>query len=296
MFGTLFYPGNLSFRRMLSVLIVNWNTCNLLRACLASLREHPFSGGQEVIVVDNASTDGSAQMVRSEFPEVRLVPNSVNRGYAAGNNDAFEIAQSDWLLTLNPDTEMRERTLDAAVDALSRFSDHAATGVRQIGNDGETQHSVRAFPTALNMILATVGFGGAYRLDSFDYAREGDAPQPMGTFLLFRRSALRDLGDDRRPFDEGFPIFFNEVDLLYRLAKAGWPAMYTPAAQIRHHGGESTRQVRPAMIWESHRSLLRYLRKHGGTFYRTFGFLLFTPLVLAAAFVRARGYHAGFRP
>lgn len=281
---------------MLSVLIVNWNTRDLLRACLVSLYRHPFSEGQEVIVVDNSSTDGSAAMVRAEFPDVRLVPNAANRGYATGNNDAFQIAVGEWLLTLNPDTEVKEGTLDAAVDALRRFSDRAAVGVRQIGNDGETQRSVRAFPTALNTMLATVGFGGPYRLDGFDYTQEGEAPQPMGTFLMFRRAALRDLGDDQRPFDEEFPIFFNEVDLLYRLAKAGWPAMYTPTAEIRHHGGESTRQVRPAMIWESHQSLLHYLRKHGGTIYRTFGFLLFTPLVLGAAFVRARGYHAGFRP
>ncbi|RYG48238.1 glycosyltransferase family 2 protein [bacterium] len=281
---------------MLSVLIVNWNTRDLLRACLASLQAHPFSGGQELIVVDNDSVDGSAAMVRSEFPDVRLIANAANRGYAAGNNDAFEVARGDWLLTLNPDTEVGADTLDRAIEALSRFPERAATGVRQVGNDGDTQRSVRAFPTPLNIGMASIGLGAHYRLDGFDYTKEGDAPQPMGTFLLFRRAALRDLGDDRRPFDEHFPIFFNEVDLLYRLKKAGWPAMYTPAAEILHHGGESTRQVRPAMIWESHLSLLRYLRKHGGTFYRTLGFLLFAPLVLAAAFVRARGYHAGFRP
>ncbi|RYG35509.1 glycosyltransferase family 2 protein [bacterium] len=281
---------------MLSVLIVNWNTRDLLRACLTSLQRHPFSEGQEIVVVDNDSSDGSAAMVRSEFPDVQLVANSANRGYAAGNNDAFEIANGDWLLTLNPDTEVKEGTLDRAVEALRRYPNRAATGVRQIGNDGETQYSVRAFPTPLNIGMASIGLGAAYRLDRFDYDTEGDAPQPMGTFLLFRRSALRDLGDDRRPFDERFPIFFNEVDLLYRLKQRGWPAMYTPTAEIRHHGGESTRQVRPAMIWESHLSLLRYLHKHGGTFYRALGFILFTPLVLAAALVRARGYHAGFRP
>jgi len=112
---------------------------------------------------------------------------------------------------------------------------------------------------------------------------------------LFRRQALESVGSAMAPFDETFPIFFNEVDLLYRLKKAGWECRYSPKAQILHHGGESTKQVRKSMIWESHRSLARYLWKHGGKGLRVVGLPFVSVLIFAAAFVRAKGYDAGFR-
>jgi GT2 family glycosyltransferase len=135
----------------------------------------------------------------------------------------------------------------------------------------------------------------SYRMSRFDYDREQEAPQPMGTFLLFKREALASVGDSRQPFDEGFPIFFNEVDLLYRLRQKGWKCIYTPRAKILHHGGESTKQVRKSMIWESHRSLVRYFQKHYGTGISRLGLPLLAALSYTAAFIRAKGYHAGFR-
>jgi len=163
---------------------------------------------------------------------------------------------------------------------------------------------VRGFPTLLGILGDLTGLGrrhpgsiwDAYRLTGFDYETEQSAPQPMGTFLLFRRTALGELGDPGRPFDERFPIFFNEVDLLYRLADAGWEIWYSPKVRILHHGGEGTKQVRPAMIWESHRSLLRFFGKHRGPLYRWLVAPWLALLVYGLAFVRARGYHGGFRP
>ena len=281
---------------MLSVLIVNWNTREPLRACLASLRACPATGAMETIVVDNASTDGSADMVRAEFPEAILIASGVNTGYARGNNLAFAVAKGDRLLTLNPDTEALPGTLDRALDALDRHPRAGAVAVRLVGADGETQRSVRGFPTALNVLGDVLRVGDAYRLRGFDYEREGPAPQPMGTFLLFRREALAAVGDPLRPFDEAFPIFFNEVDLLKRMADAGWPTLYTPRASVLHHGGESTKQVRKAMVWESHRSLVRYLRKHRGTGAQGLALPLVALAVHGAALVRARGFHEGFVP
>jgi len=286
---------------VLSVLIVNWNTRELLRACLDSLRRHPSTTEpMEVIVVDNASTDGSAEMVREAFPEVILVASPLNTGYAKGNNLAFDAAKGDHLLTLNPDTEVQPDTLDQALAALDRHPDAGAISVRLVGTDGKTQSSVRGFPTVLGILgdvlkIRSGAFDG-YRLANFDYEKEGPAPQPMGTFLLFRKEALMAVGDPKAPFDEGFPIFFNEVDLLERLAKAGWPAYYTAATQLLHYGGESTKQVRKAMIWESHRSLVRYFKKHRGTGFGALALPLVAAAVYGAAFIRARGVHAGFQP
>jgi GT2 family glycosyltransferase len=287
---------------MLSILIVNWNTKALLRVCLQSIDRFPSTRPYEVIVVDNASSDGSAEMVANEFPAVKLVASPVNTGYAKGNNLCFASATGDLLLTLNPDTEFMDGSMDVAIDRLESTPSAGCLGLKQVGLDGLTQRSVRGFPTVLGIIGDVTGLGtklggrlDSYRLSGFDYDSEQLAPQPMGTFLLFRRQALADIGSAQSPFDEEFPIFFNEVDLLYRLRQAGWNCLYTPKAQIRHHGGESTKQVRKSMIWESHKSLNRYLWKHHGTGLGMIALPFVSFLIFAAAFVRAKGYDAGFR-
>lgn len=281
---------------MLSVLIVNWNTRDLLDACLTSLEKFPPEGEMEIIVVDNASTDGSAHMVREKHPGVNLIEPGENTGYARGNNIAMSAARGEWLLTLNPDTEVYEGTLQAGIAKLEANPKSGALGVRQIHTDGETQRSVRGFPTVGGIVNDLTGLGpDTYRLRQFDYEKEQPAPQPMGTFLLFRRAALEAVAPsvaDWKPFDESFPIFFNEVDLLYRMNRAGWPALYTPDVRILHYGGEGTKQVRKNMIWESHRSLARFLEKHHPSVWLP----LLKGLIWLGAFVRAKGVHAGFKP
>jgi N-acetylglucosaminyl-diphospho-decaprenol L-rhamnosyltransferase len=175
---------------------------------------------------------------------------------------------------------------------MHRHPEAGALGAKQIGPHGDVQQSIRGFPTASGILKDILKLKNDYRLNDFDYEREQPAPQPMGTFLLFRKEALP---DPKKPFDERFPIFFNEVDLLYRMHKAGWPAIYSPEVAIRHHGGESTKQVKKSMIWESHRSLMRFLNKHYRTPWNAIGLELLALLVFIGAFVRAKGYHAGFR-
>lgn len=300
---------------MLSVLIVNWNTKDLLLACVDSLLRFPPDEPMEIVVVDNASTDGSATAILDKNEkrktineegdaEVALVASPNNLGYAKGNNAAFERASGDWLLTLNPDTEVFEGTLQRAIDTLKRRPRDGALGARQVSPDGTTQRSIRGFPTLLGILGTLTGLDkkfakgslGSYSLPDFDYETEGPAPQPMGTFLLFRREALEAIGDPKRPFDEDFPIFFNEVDLLFRLQIANWGCVYDPAVRVLHHGGESTKQVRPKMIWESHRSLIRYLRKHTLRWWNAPILALVAVAIWLGALVRARTYDVGFRP
>ncbi len=286
------------------MVIVNWNTRERLHSCLESIYLNPPTAEFMVVVVDNASTDRSAEMVREDFPQVTLIAESNNRGYAVGNNRGFEVAKGDWLLTLNPDTEVRPGSLDRAIETLDSLPHYGALGIRQVGVDGKTQRSVRGFPTLRGIIGDFTGLAqrnpnslwDSYRRTGFDYDLAQPAAQPMGTFLLFRRAALEAIHATQRPFDEDFPIFFNEVDLLYRLNSAGWPCWYTPEVTILHHGAESTKLVRKSMIWESHSSLVRYLRKHYGTPANAVGLSIISALILTAAFIRARGYHVGFRP
>lgn len=279
---------------MLSILVVNWNTRDLLDRCLASLQSHPPASPFEVIVVDNNSSDGSAAMVASEHDWVRLIASETNLGYAEGNNRAFENASGEYLLTLNPDTQIGPGALDTCLEVMADNPSYGVLGCKLVGTDGRTQRSVRGFPTFWGMFAMFVGLdrlNPSYSLPNFDYEKEQPAPQPMGTFLLFRREALELVGDPKRPFDPQFPIFFNEVDLLKRLLDAGWPCLYTPRVSILHHGGESTKQVRKSMIWESHRSAVRYFRKHRGWIVA----ICFALLAYPAAFIRARGYYRGFR-
>jgi len=284
-----------------SVVIVNWNTRDLLRNCLQTLLQQK-KVKTEIIVVDNHSSDGSAAMVRQEFPQVILLSENHNHGYAAGNNLGFTKATGDFVVTLNPDTELGPNVLSDAAEVLNELKYFGVLGVKQIGKDEKIQHSVRGFPTCkgiagdlLKLNVLSSKFD-TYRLSRFDYNVSQPAPQPMGTFLMFKREALEKIAPQLyKPFDEQFPIFFNEVDLLYRLDKLNVQCWYESSVEILHLGGESTKQVRPNMIWESHRSLIRYFKKHPQSCNQTF-LPIVSAIIWLGAFIRAKGVHAGFRP
>ena len=253
----------------LSVCIVNWNTRDYLRECLTALLHYPPAGADmEVIVVDNASADGSAAMVASEFPHISLLGNSDNNGYAEGNNQALERASGDFLLLLNPDVVVHPESLTRALAFMEEHPLAGALGGRLISRDGETQRSVRGFPDPGPVLWDAVGLSrlfprsrvfGAYRMTWFDYDRVSEVDQPMGSFLLLTRAALDKVG----LLDPQFPIFFNEVDWCWRAKREhGFPIYYTPNVVVTHYGGSSTRQVKAAMVRESHRSLLRFYDKH----------------------------------
>jgi hypothetical protein len=255
---------------LLSICIVNWNTRDFLRDCLASLDQYPVrgAGGQEVIVVDNDSADGSAEMVENEFPSVKLIRNTDNRGYAEGNNQAMQAATGDYLLLLNPDVIVHKNALTRAILYMRGNPTVGVLGARLISTDGSTQSSLRSFPDPVPVLWEYLGLSklfpqsrtfAAYRMTYFDYDRPGEVDQPMGTFLLISRPCYEAVG----LMDPQFPIFFNEVDWCYRAKRElGWRIYYTPEVTITHYGGASTRQVRPRMVKESHQSLIRFYDKH----------------------------------
>lgn len=251
----------------LSIVIVNWNTREYLRSCLASIFSSTPSVSFEVIVVDNASGDGSAEMVRECFKNVELIENDENIGYAEGNNQAIERSGGEYLLLLNPDTEVRFDTIDKLLEFARSHPDAAAVGCRLIGNDGRVQRSCRGFPEPWGVFCEYIGLSrlfpgsrafGSYRMTYFDYECEAEVDQPMASCLLIPRKAIEETG----LFDKEYPIFFNEVDWCYRAKKAGWKVYFTPEAEILHHGGASTRQKRPEMKKESHEALKRFYEKH----------------------------------
>ena len=253
----------------LTLCIVNWNTRDFLRECLTSAYEfRPGDVELEVIVVDNASEDGSAAMVSTEFPQAVLVANPDNRGYAEGNNQALRLATGDHLLLLNPDVVLHPESLSHSLAFMNSRADAGALGCRLVGADGQTQRSLRSFPDPGPVLWEFLGLSrlfpkshwfGAYRMTWFDYNSVIEVDQPMGSFLLLSRAALEKVG----LMDPQFPIFFNEVDWCWRAKREmGFRIFYTPDVVVTHYGGGSTKQVRASMVRESHRSLLRFYDKH----------------------------------
>lgn len=253
---------------MLSVLIVSWNTRDLLRSCLLSLQTHLVEIEHEIIVVDCASSDDSAAMVAREFPGATLIASQENLGFARGNNLAYSHSTGEWVWLLNPDTEL---FAGSAQTLISFLEDHPrAGGVASAlidARDGHFQRSCRTFPTPAALWCEASGLArlfpqskrfGFYKMGWFSYKTRRQVEQPMASSFLLRREAIDSIGGI---FDEQFPIFFNDVDLCWRLVEHGWEIWYEPAAKVRHWGGASTGQRRAEMIAESHDSLEKFYRK-----------------------------------
>ncbi len=259
---------------MISVIIVSWNTKDLLRDCLRSLfvELERTAIPAEVIVVDNHSADGSAEMVQVEFPQVTLFANRDNKGFGRANNQAFAVAKGELLLLLNPDTKV----LPGALSELASFiQKHPQAGIiaPQLRNaDGTIQRSCRAFPTLAGMFYELSGLSRLfpnvqrfreYKMLDFDHASTRPVDQPEGACLLIRREALDQIG----MFDEQFFMLFEEVDLCYRAKQAGWEIWFDADAQIVHHYGQSIKQVKARMIVSSHKGMYRYWAKHHTRWY-----------------------------
>ena len=256
-------------RELISILIVNWNTRDLLRECLRSLRAQLHDWSHEIIVVDNASSDSSAEMVRREFPFVVLVANAENLGFARGNNQAYERARGAWIWLLNPDTQVLAGAHLALLNWL-QDNPHAGAAASALidARDGHIQRSCRTFPTPRALWCEALGLAskfprsrryGFYRMGWWNYRDTRFVEQPMASSLMLRRTAIEECGG---LFDERFPIFFNDVDLCWRLWHSQWSIAFVHTSRVLHWGGAGTGQRRAAMIAESHRSLQLFYGKH----------------------------------
>ncbi|MBN1964527.1 MAG: glycosyltransferase family 2 protein [Anaerolineae bacterium] len=265
----------------LSILIVSWNVSDLLAACLDSIAAAPVvrvsPGGQEsgesgprteVIVVDSASTDGSAAMVGERFPWVTLLAQEGNIGFTRGNNVGLEAAQGRYVLLLNPDTVVHGDALNVLVDYLDAHPLVGIAGPRVLNSDGTTQSTRRRFPTALTAIFESTwlqGYAPRRVLDRFyvtDQPDDGtfEVDWVQGCALMARRAVYEQIG----PLDPGYVMFSEELDWCKRAKEAGWRVAYVGGARITHHGGKSTEQVQAHKHIYFQQSKLRYFRKHHG--------------------------------
>jgi len=249
-----------------SVVVVSWNTRDLLARCLASVFAHPPAAAFDVWLVDNGSSDGTPSMVRQDFPQVRLIESKENLGFSAGNNLAMKQAQGHFLLLLNSDAMVLEGTIDALLAAARTDIKIAAVGPRSVNADGSFQASFNDFPVLTCEILDAFGllksvwgsFYPSYPPGRSALSRECD--WVGGACLLVRRQAIDDVGQ----LDEGYFMYAEEMDWCYRVRQAGWKVFYCADATVVHVGGASAHRPSAKQRIRLYRSKTRFLRKYKG--------------------------------
>ncbi|GBC93005.1 N-acetylglucosaminyl-diphospho-decaprenol L-rhamnosyltransferase [bacterium HR15] len=252
---------------VLTIQIVNWNAREHLRAALRSIYAHAPRFPFEVLVLDNASQDGSVQMVEKEFPQVRLLVSERNLGFAKGHNELARHAQGRYLLILNPDTLMLEDALDNLIRFAEAHPEAGIIGPKLLNPDGSLQYSCRRFPNPIAAIFRNTPLGRLfphnrytrdYLMLDWDHRSVREVDWVSGAAMLVSRAVYEQLGG----FDEQFFIYVEDVDLCYRAWQAGWKVLYYPEAVILHAIGRSTDLVANKMIITFHQSMYKFYKKH----------------------------------
>lgn len=243
----------------LSVILVNWNTCDLLRDCLNSIRAGTAGLKIELIAVDNGSTDASLAMLAADFPEVAVIANADNRGFAAANNQGLGVARGRHVLLLNTDTLVRGDVLARAVEWLDAHPQVGVMGPRVLNSDGTVQDSVKGWPGFRYLARQTLGLR-RNRAVNLGLQEAAPVPAVSGCAMFVRRAAIADVG----LLDEAFFFYGEETDWCRRFARAGWGVHFAPVGEIVHFGGGAARRLdhrRDVLLTEG---TVRLHRKHGG--------------------------------
>ena len=248
----------------LAIIIVSTNEAHWLRPCLSTVFEHTGDIDVDVVVVDNDSRDGTADLVTGEFPQARVVW-SENHGFCHANNRAIMTCNARYVLLLNPDTEIAEGTFAELVRMMDARPAVGLAGVRQVTGEGELVHTIRLFPNALNALGDALSaerlprrprWLGERVLDPAAYARESDCDWTTGAFMLARREAIESAG----LLDERFFMYSDEADWCRRIKTAGWAVRHLPDMTIVHHAFKDG--VKPSVDALSAHSRAKYARKH----------------------------------
>jgi GT2 family glycosyltransferase len=252
-----------------SIIVVNWNGRDLLAHCLQCVESTVKQTAYEIIVVDNASSDGSQTMVKQDFPQVKLIENTDNVGFARANNQGMAISQGRYVLLLNSDAFVKEGTIDGMVAFMDAHPEAGMAGCKLLYEDGTVQPSVSCFPTLETEFYTAVGLEklfpnspifGKYLMRYWDHNDVREVDVILGAFMLARREAIDQVG----MMDDSFFMYSEEVDWCYRFKHAGWKIYSTPEAEAVHLWGGTSKQVKVEMLIHMYRSRVRYFRKHYG--------------------------------
>ncbi len=266
----------------LTIVIVSFHVCALLERCLTTLTQLQTPLRLEIFVVDNASADGTVDMVRERVPAVQLIDNAENRGFSAANNQALKRATGRYVMLLNPDTEVKPNALETLVRFMDAHPRAGACGPKLLYEDGSLQHAAFMFPSLAqiyldlfpaNWRLRESRLNGRYPHRAYTEGPPFQIDHPLGAAFFVRREVLEQVG----LLDEDFFIYVEEVDWARRIRRAGWEIWCVPAAEIVHYEAQSTRQFRDRMFIELWRARFHFFQKH---YSRTFN-------AAAGALVRA---------
>jgi len=253
----------------LSIVIVNWNTRDLLSRCLRCVYDTTLDLDFEVIVVDNASTDGSQEMVRQKYPGASLIANTKNNGFAKANNQAIRRSQGRYVLLLNSDAFVRENTIEHTVAFMDGRREAGMAGCKLLYEDGRLQPSCYAFPTLFTEFCIAVGLDrlfprsrlfGRYGMTYWDFNDIREVDVILGAFMLVRATAIDEVG----LMDERYFMYSEEVDWCYRFREKGWKIYFYPHVEAVHLLGGSTRRVRAEMLIQLYGNRIEFFRKHHG--------------------------------
>lgn len=250
-----------------SIIVVAWNIKKFVYDCFRSIYEVTKGIRFEIIYVDNASQDGSVEMVKNEFPEVKIIENDENKGFSKANNQAIEIAQGRYVLLLNSDTIVLENAIAKAVAFSDAQLDAAVVGCKVLNPDRTLQYSCFMYPSILNQFLAATylykifprsRFFGREMMTWWDFNDVREVESVKGCFFLVRRTAIEQVG----LMDERYFFYGEDMDWCFRFKKAGWKVMFTPTGQIIHYGGKNSSLMVRKFRWQLEGSKLIFMRLH----------------------------------
>lgn len=273
----------------LSVVIVNYNVSHFLEQCLVSVYKALYNIPSEVFVVDNNSVDGSDEMVRLRFPQVTLIANQENLGFSKANNQAMRLAKGEYILLLNPDTIVEENTFHKCIEFMNAHPDGGGLGVKMLDGSGRfLPESKRGLPTPLVAFYKIFGLSalfpkskrfGKYHLGYLHPDETNEITVLSGAYMFMRKEAL----DKSGLLDETFFMYGEDIDLSYRLIKAGYKNYYYPETRIIHYKGESTRKTSINYVFVFYQAMIIFARKHFTQRHAgIFSFLINTAIYLRA--------------
>lgn len=273
-------------RFRVSVCIVNTNTRDLLIDCIQSIYDTVETDKYEIIVVDNASTDGSVETIRSNFPDVTLIENNFNNWFTGATNQAIHASNGEYILCLNPDTVCRPGAIDRLIAFLDEHPDVGIVGPRLLNGDGSLQPSCRNFLTNRRLVLQHIipwrHMPNALRkhavLEYWNHDASLQVDWIIGACILVRGTAMEQVGLK----DEGYPIFHEETDWCYRFMKAGWTTWFFPDAEVIHFGSQTVSKLwGRGLVLEFYKGKHRFIRTHYGPASLVLHRILLSGLLLA---------------
>ncbi len=272
----------------LSIIIVNYNVKYFLEQCLTSVLRATANIGSEIFVVDNASKDGSVEMIKTHFPEVIIVANQKNVGFSKANNQAITIAKGEYILLLNPDTVVEEDTFQKCIDFMDTHPDAGGLGVKMIDGSGVfLPESKRGLPTPSVSFYKIFGFSNLfpkskifskYHLGYLDNNQINEIEVLSGAYMWMKKSVLDQIGY----LDESFFMYGEDIDLSYRILKAGYKNYYFPESKIIHYKGESTKKGSINYVFVFYNAMIIFSKKHFAQKAKTFSFFITIAIYMRA--------------